>query len=126
MEWIKGREPASTSFDKILDLAEIRQIELHMSRINYGEVVYSIRKAVDIADPITALRAFLALPIHVHTADDALVDEAVELKATYTFSYADAFAAALARRLNVPLVTGDFEFRSLEAKGLLRLLWVDA
>jgi len=71
-----------------------------------------------------ALQNFLSAPIKVPSIDDALVDEAVELKSKYSFAYADAFAAALAIRLGVPLVTGDIEFRAFELDGLLTLQWV--
>ena len=58
--------------------------------------------------------------------DDALVDEAADLKSRYPIAYANAFAAVPAMRLGVPLVTGDREFRRLEADGLLSLRWVGA
>jgi predicted nucleic acid-binding protein len=126
MEWLKDREPASTRFDRIVTEAQSGAIQLEMTRINYGEVVYSTRKSPDISDRLTALNAFYKLPILVQSIDDALVDEAVELKSKYSFAFADAFAAALAIRLGVPLVTGDPEFRALELDGLLSLQWVGA
>jgi len=124
MEWIKLREPARTHFNLLIDSCIQGESVLEMSRINYGEVIYTIRKTPDLFDREESLRNFLSAPINVHTIDDALVDEAVELKSKYPFAYADAFAAALAIRLGVPLVTGDKEFRALEADALLTLLWV--
>jgi predicted nucleic acid-binding protein len=124
MEWIKLREPARTHFNRLIDSSIQGESVMEMSRINYGEVIYTIRKTPDIADRNEALRNFLSAPIKVHSIDDALVDEAVELKSKYPFAYADAFAAALAIRLGAPLVTGDAEYRALEADGLLTLRWV--
>ena len=124
LEWIKNREPASSRFAAVLSTSVNQRVSLEISRINYGEVIYSIRKAQDIPDREASLRVFRSLALRVHSASDALVDEAVELKSKYPFSFADAFAAALAMRLGAPLVTGDPEFRSLEADGLLRLQWI--
>ena len=126
LEWFKGRQPAATRFEELTQLASAGKVQLSMCRLNYGEVCYLLRKAPDIFDRSKALAALAALPIQLHSVDDALVDEAVALKSRYRFSYADAFAAALAMRLQVPLATGDREFRTLEADGLLQIEWVGA
>ena len=39
-------------------------------------------------------------------------------------SYADCFAAALAHRDGVPLITGDPEFRRME--DVIRVVWLDS
>jgi predicted nucleic acid-binding protein len=124
MEWIKRREPARTHFNRLIDEVVQGASVMEMTRINYGEVIYTIRKVPDLLRREEALRSFLSAPILVHSIDDALVDEAVDLKSKYPFAYADAFAAALAIRLGAPLVTGDLEFRALEADSLLALRWV--
>jgi uncharacterized protein len=126
LEWIKGRQPASERFMDLIVQSANRDITFAMSRINYGEVIYSIRKAPEILNRDAALEFFYCLLIEVHSAEDALVDAAVELKSRYSFSYADAFAAALAIKLNSPVVTGDQEFRVLEADGVLKLHWLGA
>ncbi len=126
LEWIKGREPVRTQFASLVKEAMVDRVSFHMSRINYGEAMYSIRKAPEIADQGDALRRLRSAPFRLHTVDDASVDEAVELKSRYAFSFADAFASALAIRLRLPLVTGDSEFRRLERDGLLVLRWVGA
>ena len=126
LEWIKKREPAFSNFRRLLERAAAQRASFEMTRINFGEVIYTIRKAPDIRDRDNALASFRALSIRVHSIDDALVDEAVELKSRYPFAYADAFAASLAIRLGVALVTGDREFQKLEADGLLALNWVGA
>ena len=126
LEWIKQREPAFGNFRALLTKAAAQGTSFEMTRLNYGEVIYSIRKAPDISGKAQAEASFRALWIETHSIDDALVDEAVELKSKYPFAFADAFAAALAIRLGAPLVTGDGEFRRLERDGLLRLEWVGA
>ncbi len=124
LEWMKGREPVCARFSLLARQALDGMVLLHMSRINYGETVYSIRKALDLPDSAHALRLLSLAPIHVHSVDDLLVDQAVELKSRYPISYADAFAAALAIRLDAPLVTGDTDFQVLEAEQRLRLRWI--
>jgi predicted nucleic acid-binding protein len=91
--------------------------------MNYGEVLYSIRKDFPENRIKQATDAFLEIPIEFYSIDDALVDEAAALKGVYTISYADAFAAALSLRLGVPVATGDKEFLALTAIGL-KLHWM--
>jgi predicted nucleic acid-binding protein len=126
LEWIKGRQPTAAQFTKLVDASEAGDISFEMSRINYGEILYSLQKpdAKDVCEQ--GLIDLATLRIFRHSVDDALVDEAVELKSKYPFSYADAFAAALAIRLQSPLLTGDREFVALERDGLLRVQWIGA
>jgi ribonuclease VapC len=62
------------------------------------------------------------LGIRVVDADRQLTFAAAHIKAGHALSYADAFAAALARSLNAVLITGDPEFRSVES--LVRVQWL--
>ncbi len=126
LEWIKGRQPVSRKFLELIVQSANLDIKFAMSRINHGEVIYSIHKAPEIEDPEAALAVLATLTIELHSVDDALVDGAVNLKSRYSFSYADAFAAALAMRLQAPVVTGDKEFRILESDGHLQLHWIGA
>jgi ribonuclease VapC len=110
-------------FSRLIAEAFAGEVSFAMSRMNYGEVLYSIRKDFP-SDRIEAgTRAFLEIPIQFHSIDDLLVDEASVLKGGNAISYADAFAVALALRLDVPLVTGDRELLGLRAVGL-KLLWM--
>jgi ribonuclease VapC len=125
MEWLKGRQPMANKFLVMIEAAFAGDVSLSMSRMNYGEVIYSVRK--DVAPHLreSALKAFLEIPIRFYSVDDLLVDEAAAIKAVHKISYADAFAAALALRLGLPVVTGDHEFLKLKAIGL-QLHWVGA
>lgn len=53
-------------------------------------------------------------PIALRGVDRRLVQVAAMLKAQHPIAYADAFAAATAKALRSPVVTGDPEFRRLE------------
>ncbi len=125
LEWLKGREPSSSAFRRIVEDAVANRIMLSMCRMNYGEVVYSVRKVFPAGKVETALSAFREIPIRLYSVDDLLVEEAAALEAIYPISYADAFAAALALRRGIPLVTGDREFQPLELIGL-QLHWIGA
>jgi predicted nucleic acid-binding protein len=124
MEWLKKRQPASDRFRTLIEQALEVSLALVMSRINYGEVVYSIAKDLPLRKD-EALRAFSEIPIQFVSVDDRLIDEAVALKAVYRISYADAFAAALGLRLGIPVVTGDPEFFNLRQVGV-QLQWLGA
>ncbi|MGB9890127.1 MAG: PIN domain-containing protein [Anaerolineae bacterium] len=54
--------------------------------------------------------------------DRDLTFAAAHVKAYHSISYADAFAAALARKHDATLVTGDPEFQKVE--GLIRIEWL--
>ena len=123
LEWLKGREPTTSLFREIVQDAIGDRNTLLMCRINYGEVIYSIRKSFPADRVDAALRALGEIPIRLSPVDDALVDEAVGLKAIYPISYADAFAAAFAMRSKLPLVSGDPELLNLAPAGL-QLYWV--
>ena len=126
MEWLFEKEPVAAMFKDLLVQVASGAALFCMSRINYGEVVYIVRKEQAWpSDRVEeTLRQLGELPIEIVSATDRRVDEAVELKSRYNISYADAFAAALSIERKIPLVTGDKEFRKLEADGLLKLHWL--
>ena len=57
--------------------------------------------------------------------NDVFIQQVGVIKVEERVSFADAFALALAERLNVPLVTTDHhEFDAVERKGHFRFLWL--
>jgi len=127
MEWIQGKEPAASGFAALIESAILGETRLSMSRINHGEVVYLIRKNFSPELAAKFLNAFSNLPIVLLSVSDRLIDAAVEFKSNYRISFADAFAAAQAVELSVPLLTGDPDFLPLISDGgPLRLHWIGA
>jgi predicted nucleic acid-binding protein len=61
--------------------------------------------------------------VPVDARDLELVRQAAIFKATRKMSYADCFAAALAKIRNAELVTGDREFKVVEGE-LKRIRWL--
>ena len=128
VEWLKGHQPAKDKLTDLLVDAVRAKHSLLMSRINLGEVIYIGRKEIGMSESDVGqmLQTFQDVPIEVVSATDARVDKAVDIKSRYNVSYADAFAVGLSIELDVPIVTGDREFRVLESEGLLRVHWLGA
>lgn len=93
-----------------------------LSVVNWGEVYYiTLREAGQHrADEVAHLIS--TLPIHIVAADLELAKQAAIFKSNKKMSYADCFAAALAKHRRVELVTGDKEFRQVE--GEVKVLWL--
>jgi predicted nucleic acid-binding protein len=95
---------------------------LLLSVVNWGEVYYiTLREAGrEQADHVAHLIS--TLPIQIVAADLELTKQAAEFKAEHKMSYADCFAAALAKAKKAELVTGDKEFKQVE--GDIKLFWL--
>lgn len=126
LEWIKGRQPARDKFRRLIEDALSGTVLFSMSRINHGEVIYSIAKDVPPELREKALSAFKEIPIQLYSVSDEMLDQAVQIKSAHSISYADCFAVALALKLQVPVVTGDKEFLKLDRKLGVQLHWVGA
>lgn len=95
-----------------------------MSWINIGEVHYTMvkRSSKESAEEFLALLPALPIRCVMPTAEDVM--SAARLKAQYPISYADAFAAGLAIKHSLPVLTGDPEFLTL--KKHLSIQWIGA
>ena len=110
---------AETGSEVVRDLlyaAQRGEAELLLHQINLGEVVYRIGKVHGWTMAERKRGEIALLPIRILPFDDKLFWEAVELKASFAISYADAFAAALAIRHDATLVSTDGEFDALGAR----------
>ena len=107
---------------ELLRRADRGQVELYISVVNLGEVIYlhQQRHGIDIAaEALARIREFSLDRVE---ADEALALKAAHLKATTGAGYADCFAAALALLREAALVTGDPDFQRLE--GLVTVEWL--
>lgn len=110
-------EPAAEQVEKLLVKAEAGTHELLLSVVNWGEIYYSTMREVSQQAAEQTAKEMAGLAIEIVGVDDEnldLVRQAAIYKATRKFSYADAFAAALAKSRKADLVTGDREFRLVE------------
>lgn len=108
---LQAEEPAATRIRSLVEAAQQGDDDgqLAMSLINLGEVFYRVGRSRDLPTAETALDLLRDLPIRFIPATDARIFAAARLKAVYSLSYADAFAAALASELSGTLLTGDPE-----------------
>ena len=93
-----------------------------MTIVNVGEVWYIIAREASIADADQSVAQLKGLGIDFVEAGWKLTRAAATFKAKYKMSFADCFAAALAKEHKADLVTGDPEFKQLEGESKIR--WV--
>ena len=109
-------EPGADEVERILLKAERGSPKLLMSVVNWGEIYYSILRGASQEMAETKAHEIAGMQIElvpVDANDLELVRQAAAFKATRKMSYADCFAAALAKIKNAELVTGDREFKQL-------------
>jgi len=102
--------------------AVARGRNLLMSTVNWGEVYYFFIRRYGIEKADQAIMTIGAFPIEIIPADGSLAKQAALYKALLKLSYADSFAAALAKLHNAELLTGDKEFKLVEKE--IRIVWV--
>jgi PIN domain nuclease of toxin-antitoxin system len=115
-------EPAGAVVKSILIEAAERGTSRWISNINLGEIWYSLARRHSAPFANQQLQALEELGIERIDADWPLTLQAAHYKSRHKMSYADAFAAALSKARNAPLITGDAEFRSLEKE--IKIHWV--
>jgi ribonuclease VapC len=115
-------EPSADQIRNLLLRAEEDKLKLAISVVNLGEVWYAIARAdsSDTADRL--IREIQGMAIEIVEADWKLTREAAALKAKGKLSYADCFAAALAKMRKGEVVTGDPEFKHVE--GEVKIVWL--
>jgi len=106
-------EPGADRVAEILMSLMARKAKAYMSVINWGEVYYNTLREEGVETAEKVIEQLRKYPIELVDADLKLTYEAAKLKARYKIAYADCFAAALSRKLNAVIVTGDPEFRKL-------------
>jgi len=115
-------EPAGARVRSLLiEVTEIRR-SLWMTNINLGEVWYMLARRNSGAYASQQLAELNQIGIERVDIDWPTVLEAAEYKSRHKISYADAFAAALAKQRNAELVTGDREFQALESE--IKIHWL--
>ena len=121
LAYLQG-EPAAERMGEIVADAIERNIPLYMSVINAGEVWYILAREVSAAVADSAISDIRGWGVELVDADWPLAQVAADFKSRHKLSYADAFAAALAKDRAGHLVTGDREFKPLEAR--IRIEWL--
>lgn len=115
-------EPGADLVRELILKAEENRVNLLMSVVNLGEVWYSIARtnSPEVADQY--IGEIRGMAIEIFDTDWTLTRQAAAFKAGGNISYADCFAAALAKLKKAELVTGDKEFKSLESE--IKVSWL--
>jgi predicted nucleic acid-binding protein len=108
------REPGFATVRDYLQKALEDSESLLMTAVNIGEVLYIVMRGYGRERMLEIERHVYSLPIRVFGVDMELARIAAEFKAGRSISYADCFAAALAKQSNASLLTGDPEFKAVE------------
>ena len=107
-------EPGAPMVLRRLDQARQGEIDIAMSVINLGEVVYKTIRERSYDEAVLARVLVEAWPVTLIDVDARLALAAADIKGSYALSYADCIAAALALQLEGSVVTGDPEFHKIE------------
>ena len=107
-------EPAAEKVANIIADAHDQEIPLLMTVVNAGEVWYIVAREASSADADASVRQLHDLGIEFVDADWTLAKDAGYFKSKNKMSFADCFAAALAKQRKANLATGDPEFKQVE------------
>jgi predicted nucleic acid-binding protein len=115
-------EPSAPQIADLIAGAHEEGITLYMAVINVGEVWYTIAREISEEDANASVKELRDLRIQFENVDWELTQEAARFKSQHKMSYADCYAAALARSKKADLVTGDVEFKQIEKA--INIQWV--
>ena len=120
--FIEAEEPAAEKVEAMFAEAHESDTPLLISTVNLGEVWYSLARAYSEVEADRSVARVLHLGLEVVDVDWDLAQQSAAFKMKGNISYADCFAAALARKHKAELVTGDKEFRQVEDS--VRIMWL--
>ncbi len=95
---------------------------LLMASVNFGEVYYIVLRECGQDKAHEIEKIIRTLPVEIIDVDMQLAREAARFKANHKMSYADCFAAALAKLHKGEVITGDKEFKTVENE--IKIAWL--
>ena len=107
-------EQAAEKVADIISDAHEEGIPLFMTVVNAGEVWYIVARETSAAEADASIKQLRDLGIEFVDADWELARDASYFKSKNKMSFADCFAAALAKKTRAYLATGDPEFKQVE------------
>ena len=111
--------------DKMIQIFQVARDSgraLLLSVVNWGEVYYITLREAGRERAEAVVHLISTLPVQIIPADLELTKQAAEFKSSRRMSYADCFAAALAKLRKAELVTGDGDFKQVEED--VKVLWI--
>jgi predicted nucleic acid-binding protein len=121
MAYLEGEKGKETVIE-VLKTARDSGQNAFLCLVNWGEVFYITLRETGQEKAEQVVRLLSNLPIELVPVDLELAKMAAILKAHKKMSYADCFAAALAKLKKAELVTGDKEFKEVEKE--VKILWI--
>jgi ribonuclease VapC len=119
--WVR-KEAAYPLVEAIARKAQSGEVELRLTSVNAGEVVYGVERALGAVASQRTLQ-LVQETTEIQWVDLELAARAAWIKLRSGIGYADCFAAALAHRDGAPLITGDPDFRRVE--DLISIAWLE-
>ena len=116
------KEPGYEKVKELLIEAASGNRKLFLSTVNWGEVHYVTHRTHGIEQANKIAQVIGTFPIEIVDADLEIARQAALFKVAHRLSYADCFAAALAKINHATLVTGDKEFKPLEKE--IKVAWL--
>lgn len=116
-------EPEAAHVRHLLLEAVRGELRLAITTVSLGEVYYSIARSdsLEVAERIVG--ELTALPLEIVHVDWELARQAAQIKAQTPISYAECFAAALAKQMDCAVVTDDPDFHRLEDR--VEIEWLE-
>jgi uncharacterized protein len=115
-------EPSGQQVADLIANAHEDEVPIYMTVVNVGEVWYTVAREVSEDDANQIVKELHDFRIQFVDADWELTQEAARFKSKHKMSYADCFAAALAKIHKADLITGDKEFKPLD--GEITISWL--
>ena len=115
-------EPAGLQVADLIADAHESDTPLMLTAVNAGEIWYLTARETSEAEADRTLVELEQLGIQFFDANLKLAHEAAKFKVKGKLSFADCFAAALAKENKADLVTGDLEFKQVESE--VKIHWL--
>jgi uncharacterized protein len=115
-------EPAGAQVEDLIVHAHEDGTPISMSVVNVGEVWYILAREISNAEADKSVDELRNMGIVFVDADWNLALGAARVKAHHKMSFADCFAASLAKESQAELVTGDQEFKQIQ--DMITIHWV--
>lgn len=116
------KEPGYQKVESFFNDAISKSSYLLMTAVNFGEVYYIVLRECGLKKAHEIEQLISTLPIKIVDVNLQLAKEAGRYKAANKISYADCFAAALAKTHKAEVITGDKEFKALEDE--IKIAWI--
>lgn len=115
-------QPGAASAEREIERALGTGCRTAISVVNAGEIWYAFLRRRSRHDAERALGRLVEMGVELIPVDWDIARQAAEYKARGGISYADCFAAALTKRLDGQILTGDREFEVVQDE--VDIIWV--